>query len=81
MDTLPLKNEIAATRDRLGEQTSHLRTFDANAEHDFRHGARAKQVDLSLPSPDYMNVRWFVIERVDDKPKAMRAVDHSHLRD
>jgi hypothetical protein len=62
----------------LGEQAPHVRPFDANTEYDFGRPVGAKQVDFRLSRPGDMDVRRFVILRVDDKPKTVSAMDDNH---
>lgn len=59
----------------LDHQPPHIGSLDAHKIDDFRGIARSEKVDLRLPCAGNMNVRRFVIESVDHKPEAMRAVD------
>jgi hypothetical protein len=78
MDALPLAQEIVTMRQHFFEQAPHVGPLDAHAEH--RHGrpASAKQVDLRVSRPGYMDMGRFVVGCVDDEPKAMGAMDDDH---
>jgi hypothetical protein len=78
MDTLPFPQKIVATRYRLGEQTPHIRPLDADTELDLRRSAGPKQIDFRMSRASDMDMRWFVVERVDDEPEAIRTMHDDH---
>jgi hypothetical protein len=78
MDTLPFPQKFIAACGHLNEQPPHIRPLDANAEHDFRSSLSAEQIDFRLSRPGDMDVRRFVVGRVNDEPEAMRAMDDNH---
>ena len=65
-------------RDRLDEQTPHVRAFDASTEHDLRYSEDAGQIDFRLSWPGDMDMSRFMVERVNDEPEAMCAVNDDH---
>lgn len=62
----------------LGDQTTHVGSLDAYAEYNLRPAIRPKQIDFCLPLSRQVNMRWFVIRRVDDEPEAASTVYQDH---
>ena len=80
MNPLPLRHKMRPVAQDLDHKRPHIGPLDAHIISDFRGIARSEKVDLRLPRASNMNVRRFVIERLDHKPEAMRAVDDNHRR-
>jgi hypothetical protein len=78
MNPLPLFQEPITTLDNLRDQTAHVRPADSNAPHHLRLAAAPNQIDFRLSRSDDMNMRRFVIECVNHKPKALNAIDDDH---
>ena len=62
----------------LTEQAAHIGPLDADAGDHLRHPVGAEQIDFRLSRPGYVDVRRFVIERVDDEPEAVGAMNDNN---
>ena len=62
----------------FGHQPPLVRSLDANEVDRFGSAIGANQVDLRLPRPGDMNMSRFMIERVDDEPETVGAVNDNH---
>ena len=61
------------------QQPSHVGSFDANHRDEFLVVFGACQIDLRLPGADNVNVRWFMVRRIDHKPEAVGAVNNNNV--
>jgi hypothetical protein len=80
MDALPFPQKVVTALDDLCGQTSHVCPLDADTEHDLGRIAPPEQVDLRVARAGDVDMSRFVIDRIDDKPKAMGAMDDNHNR-
>jgi hypothetical protein len=78
MDALPLLQKCVSVFGDLGHQTPHIGSFDPDTEHQFGFVIRPKQVDLRMSRAGDVNMSRLMIERVDDKPEAVSAMDDNH---
>jgi hypothetical protein len=78
MNALLFPQEIVAMGDRLGEQAPHVRPPYADAEYDVRHSVSTQKIDFRLSRPGDVEMGRFVVERIDDEPEAVRAMDDNH---
>jgi hypothetical protein len=78
MNALPFPQEVVTALDHLGDQAPHVGPFDADAEHDFGSTIASKQLDFRLSGLGDVDMCWFMVERVDDEPKAVSTVDDNH---
>jgi len=80
MNPLPfLQQRLAALLD-LSKQATHVGTFDPDAPHQLGIAIGSKQIDFRLPGASDMDMRRFMVERVDNKSKAVSAMDDVPLR-
>ena len=66
--------------DHLGNQAPQGRASDANTVYHLGRAIWPQKIDLRLPIPGDVDVRRFVVERLDDEPEAVRAMDDNHSR-
>jgi len=78
MNTLPLTQKFVAALYDFTEQTPHVRPLDAHAEDNVRHPVIAQKVDFSRPMTNDVDMRRFVIERLNNKAKPIRSADDDH---
>jgi len=78
MNPLPLLQKLVSALNHLTEQTPHIGPLDADAENHLRLAVGAAQIDFRLSRPGYVDVRRFMIERVDDEPEAVGAMNDNH---
>jgi len=76
MNPLPFPQERVSALDHFSEQSPQIRPLDANAPCQLRPTSRSQEVDLRLAlSPDDVNMRRLMIERVNYEPETMSVVD------
>ena len=78
---LPFLQELVLALDYLCHQPPLVRSFDADEIDRFGSAIGTRQVDLRLPRPGDMDVRRFMICRVDNDPETMGAVNDNHTAD
>ena len=64
----------------LCQQTPHVRSFDADAEHQFGLIIGSKQVDLCLTRSRHVDMGRLVIGSIDDKPEAVSPMNDNHMQ-
>jgi len=78
MDALPFLKKVVAMRSHLGNEPPKIGALDADARHDLGIAVRPQQVDFRLPGSGDMNMRRFVICRIDDEPETVGTVNDNH---
>jgi hypothetical protein len=78
MDPLPLPQQVVTPLDRLGDQTAQVGPLNADARHDLGHASRTKQVDFRLSCSSDVDMRGFMVERVNHKPEAVSTMNDDH---
>jgi hypothetical protein len=78
MDALPLPQEGVLSFGHLGDQASQRRASDTNTVYHLGCTIWRQEIDLRLAVPGDVDVRRFVVERLDDEPEAICAMNHNH---
>jgi len=78
MNTPPYLQEILTALDDLGDETSQFRALVPDARYQFGSAIGPKQIDFRLSRSGNVDMRGFVIERVDREPEAVSAMDDNH---
>jgi len=75
MNTLPFPQEYLLPFDHLGDQMPQGGAPDADGVYHFGRTSGAQKVDLRLSRAGNVDMRQFMVQRVDDEPEAAGAVN------